>query len=81
MLVFVMPHHHDCELTFGICVIVKITTCLFEKSLLSSGYYGCPIDRATVVSSFLFFFSSPNLGRRRLDVCHTSTHGVALVRI
>jgi len=29
----------------------------------------------------LFFFSSPNLSRRRLDVCHTSTHGVALVRI
>jgi len=27
------------------------------------------------------FFSSPNLSRRRLDVCHTSTHGVALVRI
>ena len=28
-----------------------------------------------------FFFSSPNLSRHRLDVCHTSTHGVALVRI
>jgi len=25
-----------------------------------------------------FFFSSPNLSRRKLDVCHTSTHGVAL---
>ena len=30
---------------------------------------------------FFFFFSSPNLSRRRLDVCHTFTHGVALVRI
>ena len=29
----------------------------------------------------LSFFSSPNLSRRRLDVCHTSTPGVALVRI
>jgi len=29
----------------------------------------------------IFLFSSPNLRRRRLDVCHTSTHGVALVRI
>jgi len=29
----------------------------------------------------VFFFSSPNLSRRRLNVCHTSTHGVALVRI
>jgi len=28
-----------------------------------------------------FYFSSPNLSRRRLDVCHTSTHGVALVQI
>ena len=28
-----------------------------------------------------FFYSSPNLSRRRLDVCHTSTHGVALLRI
>ena len=27
------------------------------------------------------FFSAPNVSRRRLDVCHTSTHGVALVRI
>jgi len=28
-----------------------------------------------------FFFSSPNLSGRRLDVYHTSTHGVALMRI
>jgi len=27
-----------------------------------------------------FFLSSPNLSRRRLDVCHTCTHGVVLVR-
>ena len=36
-------------------------------------------------SSLFFFFllllSSPNLRSRRLDVCHTSTHLVALVRI
>jgi len=29
----------------------------------------------------IYLFSSLNLSRRRLDVCHTSTHGVALVRI
>jgi len=38
-----------------------------------------------VVSSFFFlssiFYSLPILSRRRLDVYHTSTHGVALVRI
>ena len=28
-----------------------------------------------------FFLSLPNLSGRRLDVYHTSTHGVALVRI
>jgi len=40
-------------------------------------YIFCP-----VVSFFLsFFFSSPNLSGRRLDVYHTSTHDVALVRI
>jgi len=36
------------------------------------------------VSSFLSFFllfSSPNLSGHRLDVCHTSTHGVAIVQI
>ena len=31
-------------------------------------------------SSFCLSFSSANLSGRRLDVCHTSTHGVALVR-
>ena len=38
--------------------------------------YFCP-----VVSFFFFFLSSPNLSGRRSDVYHTSTHGVALVRI
>jgi len=38
--------------------------------------YFCP-----VVSSFFFFLSSPNLSRRTFDVYHTSTHGMALVRI
>ena len=29
----------------------------------------------------IYLLSLPNLSGRRLDVCHTSTHGVALVRI
>jgi len=33
------------------------------------------------LSIYLSFFSSPNLSGRRLDVYHTSTRGVALVRI
>ena len=45
------------------------------------------IGRPYIFSSCSFFpssssfFSSPNLSGRRLDVYHTSTHGVALVRI
>ena len=35
--------------------------------------YLCPV--------ISIFFSSPNLSSHRLDVCHTSTHGVAFVRI
>ena len=43
--------------------------------------YFCPV--VTIFLSFFLsiFFSSPNLSGRRLDVYHTSTHGVALVRI
>jgi len=33
------------------------------------------------LSSIFFFFSSPNLSGRRLDVYHTLTHGVAVVQI
>jgi len=53
--------------------------------------YGRPIGQAIIfcscgfflLSSFFFFllFSSPILSGRRLDVYHTSTRGVALVRI
>ena len=50
---------------------------LWLPCVIGGPLYFCP-----VVSIFLLsFFSSPNLSRRRLDVYHTSTHGVALVRI
>jgi len=45
----------------------------------SADRYILPCDVYLLSSSF--FFSSPNLSGRRLDVYHTSTHGVALVRI
>jgi len=41
-------------------------------------FYGHPL---LACFFFFFFFSSPNLSGRRLDVYHTSTHGVALVQI
>jgi len=55
---------------------------------LNRGRDLCPTGRPSrwalahilvLVSSF--FLSSPNLSRRRLDVCHTCTDGVALVPI
>ena len=36
---------------------------------------------ALLFLSSIFFYSSPSLSGRRLDVYHTLTHGVALVRI
>jgi len=47
--------------------------------------YDCPIGQAIIFCScgffFFFLFSSPVLSSRRLAVCHTSTHDVALVHI
>ena len=37
-----------------------------------------PCDFYLLLLSSFFFFSSPNLSGRRLDVYHTSTHGVGL---
>ena len=55
-----------------------------------SAYYGRPRAGHYIfvlwflsiyLSIYLSSFSSPNLSGHRLDVYHTSTHGVALVRI
>jgi len=60
-------------------------------SVISSFFMAALCNRGAIIflpcSFFLSiyllrsFFSSPNLSGRRSDVCHTSTHGVALVRI
>jgi len=41
----------------------------------------CGCGHYIFVLFLLSFFSSPNLSGRRLDVCHTCTHDLALVRI
>jgi len=62
--------------------LVSALVCEFLVSLWSPYGIGQTIIFSCSCSSSSFFlFSSPNLSRRRLDVCHTSTHGVALVRI
>ena len=43
--------------------------------------YFCPVISIFLLYSILNFFSSPNLSGPRLDVYHTSTHGVALVHV
>jgi len=56
----------------------------FSRSVFRHGRpmeQGRPLCFHPVVSVFLLLFSSPSLSGRRLDVYHTSTHGVALVRI
>jgi len=59
---------------------VLVKTVFFIMAALRSrcGHY---IFALWFLSSIFFFYSSPNLNAHRLDVYHTSTHGVALVRI
>jgi len=64
--------------------LLKLTS--FIHSLTHSFFMAAMCNRAghycTVVPIFLsIFFPLPNLSGRRLDVYHTSTHGVALVQI
>jgi len=63
-----------------ICTAVYIFLCFIMAALRSTlvdadVIYFCPVFLSS------FFLSSPNISGRRLDVCHTSTHGVALVQI
>jgi len=47
----------------------------------TAGHYIFILWFLLLSSYFSFLFTSPNLSSRRLDVYHTSTHGVALVQI
>ena len=59
----------------GVCVVYIIMAALYNRT----GRYIFVLWFLLLCSVYLF--SLPNLSRRRLDVYHTSTHGVALVRI
>ena len=65
----------------GMLVICIACYILFMAALHSRcGHYIFALQFLSSIF-YLLFFSSPNLSSRRLDVYHTSTHGVALVRI
>jgi len=90
-----MPQRNQVHFRFWFESIQQLTSCCHAELLLPgdgaqnyiklfvmadlcnrAGYY---IFALWFVSSS--FFSSPNLSGRRLNVYHTCTHGVALVRI
>jgi len=65
--------------------VIEQTICIFILSFVLSFFLMAALcNRADHYISILFlssfFISSPNLSGRRLDVYHTSTHGVALVQ-
>jgi len=60
--------------TIAMCVIITEPESGYSYMRGICGHY------IFVLFLYFFMFSSPNLSGRRLDVYHTSTHGVALVR-
>ena len=82
MLIFYLLHQEFCFVNLDDVIIINSNNWAYTYFMVAL------CNRETIYISMLwfvllssFFFSSPNLSRRRLDVCHTSTHGVALVRI
>jgi len=62
----------------GICIFQAADALVMAALYNRAGHY---IFVLRFLSSICLVFSSPNLSGRRLNVCHTSTHGVALVQI
>jgi len=54
---------------------------LWPPYVIGGPLYFCPVISIFYLSSIFYLFSSPNLSGHRLDLYHTSTHGVAVVRI
>ena len=63
-----------------VCIINASIVLLWSPYVIGQTIIFLPCDFFLSIF-FLFFLSSPNLSGRRLDVYHTSTHGVALVQI
>ena len=79
---------HDSSKYTLIVVLAMLLHVNMFKRLFLLLWPPCVIGQAIIFLPCGFFlllsfylFSSPNLSGHRLDVYHTSTHGVALVRI
>jgi len=72
-----------CTVDFVVGALLAVLSIEFNRpDLLWSPYGGQTIIFSSCrLFLILLCFASSNLSCRRLDVCHTSTHGVALVRI
>jgi len=65
---------------FPLCDCFLNHVCLAQAPFLWSPYIlGGPLYFCRGFFLSFFFFSSPNVSGRRLDIYHTSSHGVALV--
>ena len=77
------PTRYTCGVQRGVCLFryhAKVMcTLLWPSYVIGQAIIFLPCDFCLL--SIFYLFSSPNLSRRRLDVYHTSTLGVALVRI
>ena len=60
---------------------LRLSVFVMAAYVIGGPLYFCPVVSFYLLSIFFFFFSSPILSGHRLDVYHTSTHGVALVQI
>jgi len=58
----------------SVCAVLIVAPCIADADVI---FLPCGFFLLLLLSSF----SLPNFSGRRLDVYHTSTHGVALVRI
>ena len=65
----------------SVCLSVRVRMLVIALCLVMVALWNKADHYIFALWFLLSFFSSPNLSRRRLDVCHTSTHVVALLRI
>ena len=63
------------------CIWYRPMRLLWSPYVIGGPLYFCPVISIFFFLLLLSFFASPNLSGHKLDLYHTSKHGVALVRI